>query len=280
VEDVAPHELPPEAWTLGQNVRFQDKSAIRMLGESQVEGAPTVVPNYLFPSPSVSDSFWVYTDLAKFYATVGGVHTDITNAGGDYTGGLDDAWNGGWLNGLMLLNNGIEDPQLWDPISAGQRLVDLTNWPATTQCKVMRVFQEFLMALYVTKSSVEFPTMVKWSHPADPGSVPVTWDESDATKLAGELPIGDTAGFIVDGKRLGPSFMVYKEDAIVRMDRVQTNDVFTKRPISLRTGLMAQECAQEWQRGQHVLLTRDADVVLTDGQVLRPITDRRVRRRL
>jgi len=280
IKDIASHELPPEAWTHVQNVAFVDGFAKRILGETQVEGAPTGTPNYLFPSPGLSTLYWTYTNLLDIWAVVGGVHTEITRVSGDYTGAIDDRWNDAWLNGIQVFNNGKDVPQLWNPISAGTKLIDLTNWPASTEATVIRAFDNLLIALDVTKASTRFPTMMKWSDTADAGNVPSTWDPTDTSALAGELPVGWTAGFCVDGRALGPSFIVYKEDAIIRADRVATNDVFALRPISLRTGIMAQECAQEYQRGKHVVFTRDADVVVNDGQSIIPVSSRKIRRHL
>lgn len=280
VRDVPGHELPPEVWSEANNVVMKDGYISPIRGETVVEGETQIVPHYLFSSPSGTQPFWVYTDLDKVYAVVAGTHTNITNAGGDYTGGIDDRWNGGWLNGIMVLNNGVDVPQVWNPISAGQALVDLPNWPANTLAKVIRPHRNFLIALDVTKSSVNYPTLVKWSDLTDPGTVPGSWDESDPTNLAGEFGLSDTSGKAIDGRALGDSFMVYKEDAIYRLDRIATNAVFKETPISLRTGIMAQECAQEFRPGRHIVLTRDADIVITDGQGVEGIADRRVLRQI
>lgn len=274
------HELPPEAWTSVTNVSFYDKAAHRMLGEYDVFGTPSVVPYYVFPSPNEATAFWVYTDLAKVYCVAGTVHTDITRAAGNYTGTIARRWNGCWLNGVLVLNNGIDDPQQWLPIQAGTPLVALSNWPANTKALVIRQHQDFLFALNVTKSGVTYPTMAKWSHPADPGTVPTTWDETDPTKLAGELPLSETPGAIVDGLTLSSSFMVYKQDAVFRLDRIQTNDVFARRLISASTGIMGQQCVAEFQPGKHIFLTLAGDVVVTDGTQIVSVIDKVNRRSL
>lgn len=278
--DRPPHELPPEAWSRVSNVSFYDMKAVRALGEYDVFGTPTVTPIYLAPSPSSETAFWVYTNLLKVFCVAGTVHTDITRVSGNYSGSIDHRWNGGWLNGVLILNNGVDDPQQWAPISAGTKLVALSNWPANTKAEVIRPFQEFLMALNVTKVSVNYPTMVKWSHPADPGSVPPTWDESDATKLAGERSLSSTPGAVVDGLTLGQSFIVYKQDAVFRFDRIQTNDIFASRPISSSTGLMAQQCVVEFQPNKHIFLSLSGDVLVTDGLQITSVIDSINRRAL
>ena len=280
IPDVPAHRLPPEAWTTVENVGFENGYAFRLLGETQVEGTPTVPPTYLFPSPSVVGSHWVYTNLANVYAVLGGVHTLITRTLGIYTGDIDDKWTGGWLNGVLVLNNGVNDPQQWLPIDPGQRLTILANWPVNTKARVMRVFQEFLIALDVTESGTRFPTVLRWSHPADPGQAPSTWDYSLATNISGRRSVGDTAGFLVDAIGVGNSLLVWKEDAVFRFDRVASNSIFSDRAISTRTGLMAIGCAKEFAPGQQLALTLDADVMVTDGQRMESVTTRRIRQRL
>ena len=282
--DQPPHEMPPEAWSRVQNINFIDGSARRALGESAVEGAPSVVPTYLFPAASFTSSLWVYTNLLKVFAVVGGVHTNITRQTAavdvDYTGALDNRWNGGWLGGVMILNNGVDDPQNWNPIATGTKLIVLPNWPASTTARTIRVYRNFLVALDVTKAGTRFPTMIKWSHPAEPGTIPVSWDETDATKLAGEKSQSETPGFLVDAAPIGASLMVYKEDAVIRMDRIPTNDVFGFKHLSTRAGLMGIDCAKEFLPGKQIAFTLDADVMVTDGQQMSSVTDRQVRAHL
>src|SRR5258706_476813 len=78
--------------------------------------------------------------------------------------------------------------------------------------KIIRSFGPYLLALNVTKGANIYPHMVKWGHPADPGSVPSSWDETDETKDTGEKDLPDvTAGVIQDGLPLQGNFYVYKE---------------------------------------------------------------------
>lgn len=289
VRDLAEHSIPPEAWSTARNVAFIDGYITRSLGEIQVEGEPTVNPYYVFPAPTVDAAYWCYTDTNKVYAVAGGVHSNITRQTAavdvDYNGGVYDKWNGGWLNGVLVLNNsGVDAPQQWMPMSVATKLTALANFTTTgvttLRAKVIRPFRNFLIALYIVKDGNAFPTMVKWSHPADPGNVPSSWDAADTTKISGESTPGTTPGFLVDCKPLGIANMLYKEDAVIRMERIQTNDIFGFTEISDRTGLAGQDCAQTLKPGQQVFLTTDADAVVTDGRSIESITDKKVRRHL
>lgn len=286
VRDIDGFDLPPEAWTIGENVRFIDGYATKALGESPVEGPVQVPPLYLFSAPGITAPFWIYTNGIKVYGVSGGVHSDITRAtGGDYAAtDLDRPWTGHWLNGVFLLNPPGDAPQAWAPIQGAQRLVALGNWSetgvTTLRAEILRGFQNFGIALDITKDSTRFPTTLRWSSPAEPGQIPPSWDVADATELAGEIPLSDTPGYLLDAKPLRGALLVYKEDAVVRLQRVNSNAVFTATFLAGRTGLMGTDCVQEFEPGQHVFLTLDADVAVTDGQTVRRATDRKARRYL
>lgn len=284
VKDSGETEIPLEAWSHGRNVSFIDGFVTPSLGETDVEGTPTVVPYFVFPAPTPGVAYWAYTDTDKVYAVAGGTHTDITRAAGDYTGGLDDKWSGGWLNGVLILCNGKDAPQQWLPISPSQDLIALANFTTTgvttLRAKVIRPFKNFLIALDMTKDSIRYPTSVMWSHPADPGTVPVSWDLQDASKLTGEQPLSETPGFLIDCAPLGIANIVYKEDAVIRMERVQSNAIFAFTSISDRTGLMSVDCAKPFIPGLQVFLTADATVATTDGRQIQEVSDRYTRRYL
>jgi hypothetical protein len=223
--------------------------------------------------------------LNKVYAVTATTHTDITRAvGGDYTGVLDNKWTDAWLNGVLVLNNGVDMPQSWNPMSTSQLLVDLPNFTAsgvtTLRAKVIRPFKNFLVALHITEDSAVYPTMIRWSHRADPGTVPTSWDTSDPTKAAGDVSQSNTPGFLVDCLPLRNANMVYKEDAIIRMTEVAGNKIFDFHDISNATGLLAVNCVAEFIPGQHAFLTQERDVAVHNGQEIRSIADRRVRQYL
>ena len=284
ISDIPGHEMSPAAWSRVQNVRFIDGYAMRSKGEATVEGTPPIVPNYIFPAPTIGSLYWLYTDLARVYAVLSGTHTEVTRLSGNYTGTLDNKWTDAWLNGIMVLNNGVDMPQVWNPMSSATRLIDLPNFSepgvTTLRAKVIRPFGNFLIALHITKDSAEYPTMVKWSDRTDPGAVPGSWDASDPTTASGEVSRSNTSGFLVDCLPLRAVNMIYKQDAMIRMEEVRGNQIFSFKDISTSTGLMAIGCVAEFQPGQHVLLTQERDVVVHNGQDIRSIADGRVRRYL
>jgi hypothetical protein len=121
--------------------------------------------------------------------------------------------------------------------------------------------------------------MVKWSHPADPGSVPSSWDETDATKDAGEKELEDIdAGFLVEGWQLRDSFIMYKENSTWEMQFVGGNSIFRFFPIFLTTGILTKHCSAVIKNGElHCVATGD-DIIMHDSRNIVNSLDKRWRK--
>ena len=280
IQDIPPHLLPPEAWSNGKNVRFQDNKVLKMTGHSLIFDPPTVAPNWAIATPTASEVFWLYTGLDDIYTVQEtGVHTKITRASGVYTGVITDKWNGGVLGGIPVITNGVDDPQSWSPISASQVLVDLPNWPANTECKIIRSFKNFLVAMHITKSGTVSPHMVKWSHPADPGSVPVSWDETSATRDTGEKELDDSqAGIIQDAALLRDILTIYKDNSIWGMQHIGGRFIFRFFLMFTETGVLTQRCVKALPNAeQHLVMTGD-DIVVHNGQTMESVINKKWKR--
>jgi len=276
VKDLPSHLLAPEAWSDGQNMRFQDNKAVKFLGHSAVLDPPTVAPYWALAVQTAIATFWAYTGLAKVYTVdEGGTHTEITRVSGDYTGAAADKWNGGIFGGIPVITNGIDDPQSWSPISAAQLLVDLPNWPASTECKLIRPFKNFLVALHITEAATVKPHMVKWSHPADPGTVPTSWDDTDATKDAGEVELIDSqAGVIQDAKLLRDLLIIYKDNSTWGMQHIGGQNIFRFFPMFTSTGILTNRCVSSLPNAaQHFVMVGD-DLVVHNGQSIDSVIDK------
>jgi hypothetical protein len=279
--DLSAHELPPNAWTDAQNVRFLDGMAYQFFGHGEVYNSPTYAPQHVLPCNISGNRYWIYTTAAKTYCTTitGGsaVHTDITHA--TPRTGVVNQWTSTLLSGIPILNVGDTSkyPMSWD-LNTANKFVDLANWPANTYCKSLRSFKNYLVALNVTKTTTNYPYMVKWSHPADPGTVPVSWDISDPTKDAGEVDLAEGADPIVDGLQLRDSFMIYKENSIWRMDYTGGVFVFKFSKVLGTSGALNRNCIVEVD-GFHVVLTGN-DVIVHDGQSSTSVLDKQTRRYL
>jgi hypothetical protein len=262
-QDLPAHKLPLNAWTDARGTRFYDNSVWKASGQSPELGTPLEDPYYLYHHLGPSLIFWVYPGLLKVSATDGTSHADITRAvGGDYGGSVLDIWQGTYLGGIEIFNNGIDIPQAWINPALGTRLVDLANWPAATTARIVKSFKQYLVAMDVTASGVHFPFLVKWSHVADPGTVPDSWDETDPTRDAGEAPLAESGGHILDGVVLQDTFMVYKEDQTWSMSFIGGRFIFQFRK-RFNTGVVAPRCVVERQ-AKHYVATAE-DIIVHDG---------------
>lgn len=278
VKDVPPTELPLNAWSDGRNFRFRNGYAERMGGHVAVMNPPTVAPYYMAPVQTPVSYFWVYLSLLKAYVFDGTNHTDITRAaGGDYGASADEGWTHAILGGIPVFNNPTDDPQMWNPVSAGTDLAALSNWPANTKCRAMRAFKSFLVALDVTKVGTRYPHMVKWSHPADPGTVPTSWDPTDTTLDAGEYSMTETSDKVLDCAPLRDLNVVYKENTTWGMQYIGGVDIFRFFSLFNSVGALTRKCAQEFTPGIHAVLG-DSDVYTHNSQQAKSLLTRRLRR--
>lgn len=280
VKDLSQHELPDNAWTDARNIRFLDGYAYQFYGHGEVYNSPTYAPQHVMPCNINGARYWIYATAGKtFAATITGgaaVHTDITHL--TPRTGVANQWTGTLLSGLPILNAGDgSKPMAWD-LNLANKFIDLANWPANTSCKSLRAFRNYLVALNVTKSGQNYPYMVKWSHPADPGSFPSTWDIADSTKDAGETDLAEGSDPIIDGLQLRDTFMIYKEGSCWRMDYTGGAYVFRFSKVLGTSGAMNRNCIAEVD-GFHVVLT-GSDVIVHDGQQATSVLDKQTRRYL
>ena len=272
--DPLPHSMKDSVLSSVLNVSCSAQGVERVRGRSFIGPTSLVDPHWLLPFATAAGARRVIQcGLAKIYSNDFTTQTNITRAAGDYTGGVDDRWTGGVLHGIAVANNGVDKPQFW----AGTGLMaDLTNWPATWKCAALRTFRNFLVALGVTKNTTRYPYLVNWSHPADPGTLPTSWDIADATKDAGEFPLSETSGDVVDGLSFGERFYVYKTDSIYEMQFIGQPQIFRFSKVSDTYGLLARNCVVSTPSGQ-VALT-GGDLVLVSGSGVRSLVTNRMRR--
>jgi hypothetical protein len=276
-KDLSQHELPANVWTDAKNIRFLDGACSQVLGYSELYPGAPVVPLHIMPLSLGGARAWIYASGKKLYNVINGpTHLNITRQ----TNGVDvdynattNSWTSCLIGGIPVLNNGVDTPQQW--LLTG-KAGPLSAWPSNCTAQVIRTFKNSLVALNITKNGVNFPFMIKWSHPADPGSVPVTWDIADATKDAGENDLSDGYDKIVDGLGLRGSFMIYKESSIWRMDYTGGVYIYSFTKVLGASGALGKNCIVELD-GQHFVLS-SSDCMIHDGQSATSVLDKQTRR--
>lgn len=280
IRDVKDLLLPPNAWTEGRGVRFQDNSIVRQTGHVEALAGAPIDPYWLQHTFDLAgESHWIVAGLAAVYDYSSDVYTDITKAATSYSTDPDLLWNGGMIGNIPIINNGVQKPQMWAPVSAAQRLVDLTNWPATHTARVIRTFKEFLVALDITEGATRFPQRIRISHPAAAGQVPSSWDDLDPTKLVYVNDISDFgAGNCLDCGPLGSVLVVYKERGTFVFQFVGGAEPWRKDDSFTESGILATGCFVPFaQAMQHFVLTGQ-DLIHHNGQFPTSILTRKGRR--
>lgn len=245
-----------------------------------------VAPHFALPIKAATEAvFWPYVSLAKAFVWDGSTHTNITRRSGgvdsNYTTSATREWNGCLFGGIPIFNNGVDIPQYWATPSAGTQLANLPNWDSNHRAKIIRAFQNHLVAFNVTKTGTAFPHMVMWSHPADPGSVPSSWDVTDATKDAGQTDLADVqAGLIREAMGLRGHMYVYKEGSTWRMSYIGGSFIFDFDTFLETSGILAPRCVALTPDGtRHVVATQD-DIIVHNGNQAESVLSKRFRRQL
>jgi len=272
IKDLRPSLLPPNAWTDARNMRGFQGGMEAVLPDTEPFGAASVAPTFILPVDSLQT---LYLSTTQAYAMAAGVHTEVTPVAGPYAdSGLK--WQGDVLSGIGVVTNGAIVPQMWSPPDPSTKLADLTAWPVNTSCRVIRAFKNHLVSAHITKPGGIFPNMVKWSHPADPGSVPTSWDETDPTKDAGERDLGDGVGQILDMLVLGDALAIYMDEGLWFMRYQGGQFIFNTQKLFSRIGVLATGCVSEFDR-KHAVLT-DEDFIIFDGVTPTPVMHEKWRR--
>jgi len=275
--DLNASECPARAWTSGRNVRFSLQGILPTKNDSLIVTSGSTFHS-LFPATDsgTAGPLWVLGGNTSIYALDNTTLTDITRVSGAYTGTAANRWVGTNMNGLLFLTNGVDKPQVWNPTTPATKLIDLPNWQATVRCAGIRSFKNFLLAFNILKGAVPYGSMVKWAHPADPGLVPPSWDETDPTKDAGEYSLSETPGKVMDIVPMRDLAIVYKEDSVWTMQYIGGAYIFKFAKLFDSFGIPQRNCAIEFLPGQHMCFTGD-DLVIHNGQQSVSIAEGRIR---
>src|SRR5262245_14687281 len=245
IRDRHGHLLPPGAWTLGNNIRFINNVAERTGGNNEVFASPLFTPYQLANVPGLSgESFWLYLGLTDAAVVESAVHTEITRTvGGDYTTVLGRDWCITLLAGVPILTNNADVPQWWPALDAGTKLANLPNWNSNKRAKRIIAWGSYLFAINLTETGVRRPHKVLVSHKADPGSVPNSWDPSDATKDATEFELTDAeGGEIQDAMPLVDQLIIYKEFSAHSVRFQGGGELWKRDRLFENTGILAARC--------------------------------------
>ena len=269
--DQQAQELPVNAWSRAINMRFKDGSAERIQGESQIYATASVIPYYIDDYQAGTARYFVHAGIASVFVDDGTTRTTITPASA-FTGAIDDRWTGGTLGGVLVMNNNKEAPVFWGGTGL---LAPLTGWPASTTAAFVRPWKNILVAGDITEAGTRYPSMIRTSSLAAPGTIPTSWDYTDPTKSSLRQDLAEESSQLIDCLPWADANFIYKERAAYAM-RIGGPLGYTFTRLPGDGGMLARGCVAAVPAG-HVVLTA-GDVVIHAGQGQQSVIDARNRR--
>jgi hypothetical protein len=263
VRDIPEQELPPEAFTDANNLRFTQKGVSSVRGDRRGMATGLTEAKWLIQVPPKDRPMWVYGDESKLCAYDGTSHADVTRVAQPYSGDATQRWNGTLFSGLLIANNTIDKPQLWSNFNLTTPMVDLPNWPDTLRCKFLRSFKSFLVAGGLSEGANDYPFRLRWSHPAAPGAVPQSWVTNNPAFSSRQVDLGETDDVLVDCLPMGDMNVLYKEGTAWGMQYVGGTSVFRLWKLLEEAGALWRDCVQAIPKG-HVVLGQN-DIYFHNG---------------
>lgn len=277
--DIAPATLDGNFFTHGSNFRVYDNAIHPFGGYSEFADLP-LDSNIGFVSyvSSKSGTFIILLGTDKIYH-YDGVFTDINHD--DYSlVSNSKEWSVAKLDSIPVINHPDVGPLYYDYSSESYKSLpwdETQSWKdAKKSASIIRSHKQFAFALGLTEDGVYMPDAVRWSAPADIGSIPPTWDELDVTSTAGLTSLGGGGGSIIDGLSLRDSFVVYRDRSISVFDYVGGRYVWRIRHLSESAGLLSPNCIAE-AKGSHYFIG-NGDIYRNDGTTISSIMHKRIKK--
>lgn len=176
-----------------------------------------------------------------------------------------------FLGSVSYLNRPSAPPTYFGPSSTA--LQGLPGWDGSWNCRALRSFGDYLIALNVTKGTNSNPSLVKWSDLTLNGLPPASWNQNDPTTSSGENPLEDLSTPLVDGLAMRGLFVLYSEDQIWSMALSGDQFIFDFARLFGDGGLIAPGCAVEVD-GMHYVFGPN-DIYRHDGSSKKSIIDNR-----
>lgn len=310
VADANPYDLPSNAFNDGNNVIFDEGRISRAPVFKQLypavkssktwadfgsttwdaatvtyesaEGSPTDGCRFVgsYAEPSNGEVVFVADNDGTVRAYPNSVLVNVTPTGVTLVNN-EEAWSHAEVGGVSILARKDMVPYAKNlTTDTAFKSLGTSNWGTTTTCAVMRSYNDFFVALNVTKGVNTYPTMVKWCDPVQYGSAvtALDWNAASTTNNAGENVLGEMTSPIMDGLKLGTQFMIYSRDQVWIMEYTGSELVFNFRRLFPTGGVINTNCVVEVE-GKHFVFGVD-DIYVHDGATKKSIADGRVRRKI
>lgn len=314
VTDLPSYELPPNAWSDALNVRFEGTKISSIGGNRPVlkKGMPTnTVPlsitGYGFDEQGIGTS-WIYGTNDSLYRADLATQENISRRldktqDPNINPATYNLGKGTWyyttISNALVMTTKNEIPQGITP--SLKYFNDLPNWGKTFidydkktgdiisstdnywRTEKIRTYKNFLIALNMTEGTsvadtVNYSQRVRWSNITNINELPNNWDEADTSGSAGYNDLTNAKGVIVDGVPLRDMFIIYTSNDVFNMQYIGGNNIFRFTKMFNNSGLIAPECAVEYE-GNHFVVSPD-DIYVHNGSTKKSVVTGRIKERL
>lgn len=210
------YDLPPHYFTDAMNVDFTEHGVEPAVAELPIlVGLKTNPIGVVYHTADEHDKL-LYLGAKRAYVIYGKRHEEVTRQGALYNAsGAMDSWKVCFFNGLYILCNGTDIPQVWN---AKSRLFNIPNFVDTgnNYPTVAVTVNNILITLGYSSIDGSFLTndYILWSDIADPGTLPANWNYADPTSKAGYKVMSDLGGKLITAELLGNEVFIYREQAV------------------------------------------------------------------
>ena len=244
--DASPETLPPNAWSSGNNVRFEKNRVSRAPALRTVDsGLLQSSPEFVLPATEADGTEYLVIANSDGSLTkwAGGTETDVTPTSG-FTPGTDSrAYTGCVLGNVVYINRPDKVPYGFLP--SGTDFEVIPAWDGNMRCGALRSFGDYLIAMNVIDAGTDKPQLIKWSDATLINEFPDSFDQTDPEQLAGETPLSELKGPLVDGWPLRNAFVLYGNTQAFIMTLSNDQFVFNFDKLFDEGGIIAPNCVVE-----------------------------------
>lgn len=266
VVDTPASETGPEFYTGGRNVIFRKGFAGRIRGSRNVYEPALYDAQLTSPVTHIRNvqaggtNYWlVFTADGDVYALEGMNANNISPYPALAPVLQPYQYSSALLNGVAIITNGQNELMYWD----GSNPLDIMpDWTPTESCKSVAVLRYHVFALDIDGPAGAFPSLLRWSAAAEPGTVPSVWTPAGDND-AGNVELSDSPGALLCAAPLRDLLMIYKKSATYAAQHVGGNQVFACQKLQSSSGALTRHSVCD-VNGQHFVVS-DGDIVLTDG---------------
>jgi hypothetical protein len=272
ITDVEPYDLPPEAFSMGVNVRFEEGRVERgpVFGTL---GAFAADPAHLVSYEDASGTLQtLYTRSdGHVYNWTNGGETDKSPASGwTPAATFESLTTHTFVNDVLYINRQDHVPfyratsasGLFGTLNSYNSGNGLTQFDATWRFKSLRSLAGCLIGINCTEGIASLPKKYRWSDFTDYGVPPRDWDQGSTTSSSGANTIAELDGELVDGWPLRDALVLYGDKETWLLEYVGDNEMF--RPTRLfGRGVVNVNCVVEFENKHYVF--GNGDIWMHDG---------------